>query len=154
MKKISEILKTNNINNQYSFLLGMIYGWPIFTKDRKHIIAYSSYKKGSRSSSLLKKGIEIYYEEHKKKISNFLNNEFDVLLNSEIKNIYTINSKLCDGVSVILEFDYLIPDGVDLFNYVHGLIEKWLIEISLSNSNFIDIFMAGLMDARIFRFYG
>lgn len=133
--KLSQIL--NSSSQQSSFLLGMVYAWPMISEDKKIILAYSAYKNNKYLDD-----IEPYYEKHKIKLIKFLDNKYNVCLNSDIKyKLYdTFDNKKnkLKGVSVILENDINILK-------LYGLIEKWLIDLDDSLKKW---FMIGFLDGR------
>ena len=142
MNKFSQLLE--NINNKNAFLLGSIYRWVMIDKKEKVILAYSSYNKGTRSSEILTKDIDTYYEEHKKKLRLYLKDSFDVDLNKNIKSKYSFEKTINNGVSVILDFDIEIPDNVECKEtYICGKIEK---KILLASEEEKKHFIIGLMD--------
>lgn len=133
--KLSQIL--NSSSKQSSFLLGMIYAWPMISEDKKTILAYSAYKKNKYLQD-----IEPYYIKHKEKLETFLGVEYNVSLNTDI------NDKLYDtfgnkknklkGVSVILKNDINVLK-------IYGLIEKWLIDLDDGLKKW---FIIGFLDGR------
>lgn len=139
-----------NVNNKkYAYILGMIYGWPLYTNDFSHIFAYSSYKTGTRIAELFHDlDMNDYYNLHKQVWINFLGiNEELVLDNQTIKNNYEISGgqKIGNGVSIVVEIangnDVLIDKEI----YVLSQIEKALIDANDESKRF---FIVGLMDAR------
>lgn len=143
--KFSELLNTKDIDEKKAFILGMIYARPIFLKG-DIILAYSSYKKGTRSGRKLRKSTVEYYEIHKDKLQKYLGDGYSVVLNSDIDKDSLIDIKKNDGgVSVKINQDFKISKGVNLDVYVYGLIEKWLIDIE---EKYKKIFLAGALDAR------
>ena len=143
--KLSQLLNINNIKVQHAFLLGMIYAWPIFTTDYQNILAYSSYRTGSRSEKNTKHGIDKYYRMHILKLRKFLGSDYLIGLNEKFLQKYYFSSKLGDGVSILIKFDLNIPKGLDKELYLYGLIEKWLIDVDEKYKN---AFLTGVMDAR------
>ncbi len=132
--KLSQLL--NCFDEKSAFLLGMIYAWPMISKDSKIILAYSAYKFGSKSEKVLTKNIKKFYIEHKEKLQKFLGKEFQVELNNDID--YQFNRKKLLGVSVVLEND------IDN-NKIYGVIEKYLIDL---DDDFKKWFLIGFMDGR------
>jgi len=129
--KLSQII--NSFDKKSAFLLGMIYAWPMISKDKNYILAYSSYKMGKRSSKL--GDIDKYYILHKKKLLDFLGNEFEIKLNNEIK--YKFDRNKGQGVSVVFEYD--------IENNIYGVIEKYLIDLDDELKKW---FLIGFMDGR------
>ena len=143
--KLSSLLKPNNFKKESAFLLGMIYSWPIFSEDYKHILAYSSYRPGSRSEPSMKHSIDEYYKIHIDTLRKLLGEKYVIELNSEFREKYNFTRELLDGVSVMIESDIEIPSVLDKELYLYGLIEKWLIDVDDESKN---VFLAGVMDAR------
>ncbi len=145
--KLSELLDTNNVSFQKAFVLGMIYARPIFLKEGK-VLAYSSYKKGSRSTRLVQMLPEQkYYELHKNKLINFLGAGYDVILNNDLNHELDTGKNKIEkgGVSIIISNDIFFSDKVDKNIYLYGLIEKWLIDVE---DKFKKVFLIGIFDAR------
>ncbi|TSD03405.1 MAG: hypothetical protein Athens071416_86 [Parcubacteria group bacterium Athens0714_16] len=144
--KFSELLKIENTNIQTSFVLGMIYAHFIILNDNK-ILAYSAYIKGKRSKNKLEKNINEYYYLHKKKLENFLGDDYEVILNKDISrsSLQDKSQRIKNGVSIVIENDLLIPNTVDLSVYIYGIIEKWLIDI---DDTYKTMFFTGAIDAR------
>jgi hypothetical protein len=145
--KFSDILKTENINIQNSFLLGMIYARPILTNNNEKIIAYSSYRYGDRSNNHFERDIEEYFKLHKNKLISFLGDNFKIERNTILRENYSFDSgiRIQNGVSIIIDFDLDFPENIDKDIYIYGLIEKWLID---ADEKYKKIFLTGAMDAR------
>lgn len=143
--KFSELLNTQSVSIQKSFLLGQIYAWPVFTQDFTKILAYSSYKHGSRSEEALTKSIDEYFSEHKTKLQNFLGPNFFVEYNEILKETYVFTDRVGQGVSTLIDFDLEIPPNLEPTIYVYGLIEKCLIDVGEEQKN---MFFTGVMNAR------
>jgi hypothetical protein len=142
--KFSELLETGKNNPQKSFVLGMIYARPILFNGV--VLAYSAYRKGKRSNLKLEGNINDYYNSHKDKLKKFLGEKYKIVLNDSIENKKLDNNeRIQSGVSVVIENDFFIPDGVDHKTYIYGLIEKWLIDSDEKNKK---TFLVGAMDAR------
>jgi len=143
--KFSELLKIKNANPQISFVLGMIYARPVVSKEI--VIAYSSYRKGSRSENKLSKGMEEYYDMHKDKLEKFLGSNYEIVLNKNIDKtkLENGNERPGEGVSVLIENDLTIPNDVNNKTYIYGLIEKWLIDVDEECKK---LFLVGALDAR------
>ncbi len=145
--KITELLK--NINDiKKSFVLGIIYGWTLVDKKNKHIFAYSSYKTGKKINKVFneKPNFEEYYKKHKTKLKEFLGDEFEIELNSEIKNKFKFaNKRIGSGISIIIENDLKNENNIDNEINILNKIEKELIESKKESKKF---FLIGLMDSR------
>lgn len=153
MIKFSDLINVDNISDQHAFLLWMIYEWPIFLNNYSKVLAYSAYKVGwwTRSIDFLNsswKSKDDFYFEHLKKLKDFLSNDSDVFLNSDIKNNwYKVDNwkTIQQWVSVLIDFDINTPYSIDKEIYISWLIEKWLIDVSDKYKN---IFLSSAMDAR------
>lgn len=148
----SEMIKKENCSLQNAFLLWMIYEWPIFIDEYSKILAYSWYKiwTWSRSNDFLnnsKKTKEDYLFLHHEKLEHFLWSKYYIEENSTIKRIYDIsnNKNICDWISVIIDFDLVVPKWLNIESYLLWIIEKWLIDV---DDNYKDIFLAWAMDWR------
>lgn len=124
-------------DKKVAFLLGHIYAWPMISRDKKFILAYSAYRKNKYTGN-----IESYYKKHKIKLREFLGNKYDVRLNKDIHDKFmdTLeNNKMkLNGVSVVIKNDINIVK-------LYGTIEKWLID---QDENIQRWFLTGFMDGR------
>lgn len=143
--KFSEILKKEKLNHQNSFLLWMIYAWPIFSENHNKILAYSAYRFWDRSEKSAKYSIDEYYNFHIEKFKSFLWSDYSIKLNSDIKKLFWCTERLQNWVSVIIDFDFNIPNDLDKELYIYWLIEKWLIDI---DENHKKTFLCWVMDGR------
>lgn len=138
--KVSNLLE-NTPNKQKAFLTGMLYAWPIFTKDSKYIFAYSGYKKGLKDTHpiLDEADLEFYIKEHFNKLKSFLGEEMDIINNKELKDKYkNFDRTVLTGVSVVFENDLEKE-------LIYSKIEKWLIDIDDELKKW---FLIGFMEGR------
>lgn len=143
--ELSKMLMSENLNHKNSFLLWMIYSWPIFSLDYTKILAYSAYRFWDRSQKSAKFPLDKYYEMHIYKIKGFLWNEYDVKLNSDLKNLIWRTERLQNWVSIIIDFDSNVPNYLDKEIFIYWLIEKWLIDI---DDTYREAFLCWVMDGR------
>ncbi len=138
--KISDLLKIENIDSKKSFLLGLIYAWPIFSNDSNYLLAYSGYRNGDRIDNVLSRDLNYYSNEHFKKMKFFLGDDYNLVENKNIKDTGIIFEKkiLNFGVSIILINDI----EKDL---IYSKIEKWLIDANEENKKW---FFIGFMEGR------
>ena len=132
----SDLINPDNITIQKSFLLWMIYEWPIFLDNYNKILAYSSYKIWwwSRSQNFMISVNRMpwyYIKAHVNKLESFLWKDYNIVLNTDIKELYTVsnNKSISSGVSVVIDFDLNLPNDINIENYISWKIEKWLIDI-------------------------
>ena len=134
----SDMINPVNISEQNAFLLWMIYERPIFLDDYTKILAYSWYKVWwwSRSKIFIDnvgKDTDYYLNAHLEKLKWFLWKEYDILLNTKIKDLYEIsnNKSIEKWVSVVIDFDLDLPSDVNVENYITLMIlyEPFLITI-------------------------
>ncbi len=142
----SDMINPVNISEQNAFLLWMIYERPIFLDDYTKILAYSWYKVWwwSRSKIFIDnvgKDTDYYLNAHLEKLKWFLWKEYDILLNTKIKDLYEIsnNKSIEKWVSVVIDFDLDLPSDVNVENYISWKIEKRLIDIDDQYKNWFFI---------------
>lgn len=137
--KITELLDESNITKQKAFLLGMIYAWPIYTKNKKYIFAYSSYKLWERMEKSIWNDINKYYNKHLIKLTTFINDkDYKIDINSNFKkSLKKFDKNFWDWVSVIFENN--------LENNIYSVIEKWLIDI---DDKYKKWFLRWIMESR------
>jgi hypothetical protein len=121
-----------------AYMLGLIYSWPMIDKNNTKILAYSSYKTGSRSEKHIS-NIDIYFKKHKEKLANFLGSDFVIKINSKIN--YDFDKTKGQGVSVIFNFDNTNKSEI----FLYGQIEKWLSNQTQKTKEF---FLIGVFDGR------
>lgn len=139
MIKITELLDVTKVDIQKAFLLWMIYAWPIYTKDKNYIFAYSNYKKWTDNINYFNYDLFEYSIKHKDKLQVFLWNKYSVEINNIIKRDYKKFDKVfwSEWVSVIFK------NNID--NNIYSVIEKWLIDIE---DDFKQRFLRWVMESR------
>lgn len=137
--KFSNLLNVKSIDKQKAFVLGMIYAWPIFSKDEKVILAYSGYKieTAPRMRKNLNNPEDYYIKKHTEKLKYFLGSEYNILQNKDIQ-ADNFDQKILSGVGIVFNNDIEKEK-------VYGVIEKWLID---TTDNAKKYFLAGFMDGR------
>ena len=143
MLKFSDLLK--NDSKEKSFLLGMIYSWVMLDNTKEIILAYSSYKTGSRIEKIMGTDFDINksYFEYIENLKKYINKDIEIKLNSEIT--YKFTKTVGKGVSILIEFDQTIGENIDSEPYILGLIEKAILVVE---DNFEDSFILGFMTGR------
>ena len=143
MLKFSDLLK--NDSKEKSFLLGMIYSWVMLDNTKEIILAYSSYKTGSRIEKIMGTDFDINksYFEYIENLKKYINKDIEIKLNSEIT--YKFTKTVGKGVSILIEFDQTIGENIDSESYILGLIEKTMLVVE---DNFEDSFILGFMTGR------
>ena len=151
----SDLLKNENLSEQNAFLLWMIYEWPILLDNNSKIIAYSSFKPEAGWESwnamtflrTYNRTKEYYNDLHFHKLLNFLWEWYDIQKNDTINQQHNVsnNRQIWFWVSVIFDFDLVVPEWIRCENYVLWVIEKWLIDIE---DNYKNMFFTWAIDAR------
>lgn len=144
--EFSQLLQSINDDYKNAFILGMIYGWPLISKDNKKIYAYSSYKKGKRMLNHFDNlDMNYFYDLHREKLSEYFNISPEIIVeNGTYKEEIDNKLRIGPGISIVINFDLDI-NNVDPEVFILSQIEKSLID---ANSDAKHYFILGLMDAR------
>jgi hypothetical protein len=144
--KFSSLLENINKENKNAFILGMIYGWPLISKNQKKIYAYCSYKKGKRIIKHFNNlDMDYFYDLHRKKISEYFGIDLNnIISNESYKEEIDGKLRIGPGISIVVEFD-LDTQNIDSEIFVLSQIEKALIDANKEAKNY---FILGLMDSR------